>query len=235
MESGCNSPTGTLDIADGKIVQEVLTFLSLVTRIFPAYSIQIKGVSIQNNMQGRLCMDRISTKKIALNGLMIALVFLTTYFTRLPEPIPPGYVNIGDAAIMIAAIVLGKSSGFIAGSIGSCLADLISGAFIYAPITFIVKGVEGFVIGLIMQENRKGKPGELFGIIAVVAGAAIMVAGYFLAESYILGIFDKTFGYTAAVANLPLNLVQGGVSAIIGYVLSTLLIRINIGKYIRGD
>ncbi|MCR4434660.1 MAG: ECF transporter S component [Clostridiales bacterium] len=171
-----------------------------------------------------------SVKKIVLNGLMIALVCLATYFTRIPAPIPPGYVNIGDAVIMIAAILLGRNAGFIAGAIGSCLADLAAGAFIYAPITFVVKGVEGYITGLIASREGAEKSGEVSRIMAVVIGALIMVAGYFAAEAFILGWFDETFGISAALTNLPLNLVQGGVSAVIGYVLSAMLVRTNIQR-----
>lgn len=178
-------------------------------------------------------MNRISTKKIALNGLMIALVFLATYFTRVPEPIPPGYVNIGDAVIMIAAILLGRRSGLLAGAIGSCIADLAAGAFIYAPITLIVKGIEGYAIGAIAFSGNGRSSGEFKRIIAVVVGALIMVGGYFSAESFILGMFDKTFGVTAAVANLPLNLIQGAISAVIGYILAAILTKISLQKYLE--
>ena len=177
-------------------------------------------------------MNGISTKKIVLNGLMIALVFLGTYLTRIPGPVPPGYINFGDAIIMIAAIMLGRNSGFLAGAIGSAIADIAAGGIIFAPITFIVKGVEGYVIGAITTNAGENKKGELLKIIAVVVGAAIMVAGYFFAELTVLKIFDKTFGYTAAITELPFNLIQGGISILIGYTLSTMLKRSGISKLI---
>lgn len=175
-------------------------------------------------------MNKISTKKIALNGLMIALVFLGTYLTRIPGPVPPGYINFGDAIIMIAAILLGRNTGLVAGSIGSAIADIVSGGMIFAPFTFIIKGVEGFVIGLIVTNAGEDRKGEALKIIAVIIGSGIMVAGYFFAELTALQIFDKTFGYTAAITELPLNLIQGGISIIIGYALTSVLTRAGIKK-----
>lgn len=79
-----------------------------------------------------------------INGLMIALVFVVTRFTSIPTPV--GYFNIGDVAIMVTAVLLGKNSGFAAGAIGSAIADISSGYYIFAPVTFIIKGLEGYVI-----------------------------------------------------------------------------------------
>ena len=181
-------------------------------------------------------MNRVSTKKIVLNGLMLALVFLATYFTRIPTPLPGGYFNLGDAVIIITAIILGRTSGLIAGALGSFMADIASGAFLFAPVTLIVKGIEGFVVGTIAHSVKAGEEaagfrgGEFKRMFAAVVGAVIMVAGYFLAEAYILGFFDKEFGIAAAVTELVPNLVQGGLSAVLGYALSELLIKVKVFK-----
>jgi hypothetical protein len=59
-----------------------------------------------------------------------------------------------------------------------------------------------------------------------------MVAGYFLAEAFLLGFFDETFGLTAAVAELLPNSVQGLLSAVLGYILTLVLNRTGIDKYL---
>lgn len=177
-------------------------------------------------------MNKVSTKKLVLNGLMIALVFLATFFTRIPTPLPQGYFNLGDAVIIISAILLGRKSGLIAGGIGSLLADVSAGAFIFAPITLVVKGIEGYIIGSIASSEDGKSTGEVRKIAAAVIGALIMVAGYFLAEAFILGLFDEAFGFMAAVAELPANLLQGGLSVVVGYILTTILGKINIQKYL---
>lgn len=178
-------------------------------------------------------MNKSSTKKLVLNGLMIALVFLTTFFTRIPGPVPPGYINFGDTVIFLAAILIGKNTGLLAGAFGSALADIASpGGILFAPITFVVKGVEGYVVGLITSAAREQKPVEIRKVVAVAVGALIMVAGYFAAEATVLKLVDNAFGFAAAMTELPLNLVQGGVSAVLGYILTALLDRVNIRKYL---
>ena len=178
-------------------------------------------------------MNSISTKRIVLNGLMIALVFLATYFTRIPTPLPGGYFNLGDTVIIIAAIVLGRKSGLLAGAVGSFLADIAYGAFIFAPITLVVKGLEGYIAGTVAHSSADNMPGETRRIVSAAVGAVVMVAGYFLAEAYILSIFNPDFGFAAAVLELVPNTIQGGVSAVVGYALSTLLVRVNIPAMVK--
>ena len=55
-----------------------------------------------------------------------------------------------------------------------------------------------------------------------------MVAGYFTAEWHVLPLIDRNFGYVAAITELPLNLVQGGVSAVAAYVLASILEKVKI-------
>lgn len=209
-------------------------------------------------------MKNYSVKKLVLSGIMIALVFLATYFTRIPTPLPGGYFNLGDAAIMLAAVFLGPVGGLVAGAIGSSIADLAAGALLFAPITLVVKGLEGLIVGLFAAKYRQQKAREqqafatrktteiqqstenkqtgsqqavivslnyhLAGTVAV--GAVIMAAGYFAAEAFLLGFFDEAFGWTAAVTELLPNFIQGGLSAILGYILIVLLSKMNIEKYI---
>lgn len=174
-------------------------------------------------------------KKIVLNGLMIALVLLVTYFTKIPGPV--GYFNLGDVVIIIAAVILGKSSGFIAGAFGSALADIFSGHIIFAPITFLVKGLEGFLVGYIIHSlGRKLQIKEaVTRIIAIVVGCVFMVLGYFLSEMYILGFFSSEYGLAQALIELPINAVQGGVSIVVGYVITTQLTKIKALKHIAAE
>ncbi|HHW47978.1 MAG TPA: ECF transporter S component [Clostridiaceae bacterium] len=175
-----------------------------------------------------------STKKLVLNGVMIALVFLATRLISIPGPIPPGIINLGDSVIMITAILLGARSGFVAGALGSALADItFPGGFVFAPVTFVVKGLEGYIVGMVASGSEKeGKNFFLKSVVAVIIGAIVMVAGYFLAEAFVLSMFDTTFGYTFAVTELPFNLAQGCISAIVSYILSILLNKANIRDWL---
>lgn len=179
-------------------------------------------------------MTRDSIKKMVLSGVFIALVFLSTYFTRVPTPLPGGYFNLGDASIMIAAVLLGPVAGLIAGAIGSALADLAAGAFIFVPATFIVKGLEGLIAGLMtVKLRKKGIAGASYHFLlafAVFAAAVIIVAGYFIAEAFVLGEFDPAFGLTAAIAELLPNTIQAVLSAVLGYILILVISKIKVDK-----
>jgi uncharacterized membrane protein len=194
------------------------------------------------NIFGGIALKNDSVRKLAMNGLMIALVFLATYFTRIPTFLPGGYFNLGDSIIMLASAFLGPVGGLIAGGIGSAFADLAAGAFIFAPITLVVKGIEGLVVGLLAanyiksnglkQPGTGSNPANLNLILALAVGAIIMVAGYFSGEAFILSLFDKAFGIVAAAGELVANLIQGGLSAILAYFLIIVLSRMGVQKYI---
>ncbi len=174
-------------------------------------------------------------KRIVLNGLMIALVFLVTYFTKIPGPV--GYFNLGDVAIIIAAVILGKYSGFIAGAFGSALADIFVGFAFFAPVTFLVKGLEGFLTGYIIHSlgSRLKIREGVTRIIAIVAGCTFMVMGYFLAETYILSVVSSEYGLAQALTELPTNVVQGVVSIVAGYAITTQLLKIRAVKRIAAE
>lgn len=182
-------------------------------------------------------MKNSSIKKMVLTSLFIALVFLSTYFTRIPTPLPGGYFNLGDAAIMLAAVLMGPVAGLIAGAVGSALADLAAGALLFVPVTFAVKGIEGLVVGLLtVKLRKKGITGSSFHfslVLAVIAGAIIIAAGYFLAEAFVLGAFDPAFGLTAAVTELLPNSVQGALSAALGYILVLVLSKMKVDRLLN--
>lgn len=153
-------------------------------------------------------------RAIVYTALAIAMVALSTMIIKIPS-IKGGYINFGDIMIFITAVFLGRTAGFLAGGIGSAMADLILGYSVYAPATFIIKGLEGLICSLILRrgENRKINIPSL--IIAMVIAAAWMVFGYFMYEYKIGSLLfaNEDFGITTALLNLPGNIIQGVVSA----------------------
>lgn len=176
-------------------------------------------------------MENSKTKWIVMNGLMIALVFLVTFFTKIPGPVGP--FNIGDAVIMVTAIIMGRNSGMLAGALGSAAADIAMGYALFSPFTLVVKGLEGYIVGTIAYQGKSEKAGAARMIVGVAVGALVMIAGYFFSEFLILPVFNKDFGLAMAINDMvSVNLIQGGVSAVVGYILSTLLIKANVRKHI---
>lgn len=186
---------------------------------------------------GDIMKSRWTSKKMAVTGIMLGLTFAATYFTRIPIPMTQGYFNIGDTVIVITAILLGPVSGFFVGSLGSMTADFAAGYALFAPLTFVVKGLEGLLIGIIFSlcVRRLSREWEKIAAAAAatIAGMVVMVAGYYIGEAYILNLFSEGYGYAAAAAELPLNILQGALSAVVGITMSTLLLRLNVKKYLE--
>lgn len=165
-----------------------------------------------------------SIHKIALCALFTALIFVATYFIAIPMP-AIGYINLGDAFILIASLVLGPIGAICAG-VGSALADLMLGYAIYAPATLVIKSSMAIVCcfiyrGFIKFTNR-------FASIAIgtIIAELIMVLGYFLFE-WIL------YGFAAAVVNILFNAIQGGISLVLSnVVISILLSNKSASRYI---
>lgn len=150
------------------------------------------------------------TKKIVLNGLMTALVCIATMVIQVPTPGTNGYVNVGDAVIFITSILFGPLAGMLAGGVGSALADLLSGYPHWALFTLIIKGLEGYLVGIIVGKNNT-IPRNIFSILI---GIVVMVIGYFLAGAILKGSF------IVSAASIPSNIVQGIVSMIIAVPLA---------------
>ena len=74
------------------------------------------------------------TKKIVMTALFAALACVATMSIRIPTPGTGGYIHPGDAVVILSGIILGPVYGFLAAGIGSCMADLLGGYFIYVQI-----------------------------------------------------------------------------------------------------
>lgn len=88
-----------------------------------------------------------SKKRTALLGLFGALVIVATAVMRFPVPTFNLYFNLGEAVIYLTALLFGGPSGAIVGGVGSALADVLGGYPVWAPITLVIKGLEGYIVG----------------------------------------------------------------------------------------
>lgn len=84
-------------------------------------------------------MKKLNVQKLTLCGVMAALVFVMTYFPKIPVPVTGGYVHLGDGAIFLSVLLLGPL-GIPAAAVGSMLSDLIGGYMVYVLPTFLIKG-----------------------------------------------------------------------------------------------
>ena len=161
------------------------------------------------------------TRKLIFSALFAALCCAATMIIKFPTAI--GYVNAGDAVVLLGAFLLGPWWGALAAGLGSALADLLAGYAMYVPGTLLIKALMALAAGKLLNTLGLKKPVPA----AVAAGCiaeAIMVAGYFLYECFILG-----YG-AAALGSVPFNLLQGVFGAAAGAALFAALCKM---PYVR--
>lgn len=162
----------------------------------------------------------LTTKKIALTAVMSALA---AALTLVSVPLPGGgYYNFGDVAIFSAAATLGPFLAALVGGLGGALGDLILGYTFYAPFTLLIKAVEALVAGALFALFKRAFVKEsgrvknfVFSFLSNLAGGLLMAAGYFVAE----GLLLAEGGWQGGLVNLPWNVLQGAVSAVVAPVL----------------
>jgi len=157
-------------------------------------------------------MALLTSRDAAAVAIMAAATAATTMLLVIPFAPTRGFFNIGDAMVMFSGLAFGARVGFLAGGIGSALADILLGFGFYAPFTLFIKGMEGYVVGLIGKGRSFG-----YKVGGVVAGAAVMMMGYFMVQWAVLG-------FEVAVAELiAVNSLQVTFGGIISLTLSGIL------------
>lgn len=146
---------------------------------------------------------KLNVQKLTLCGVMAALVFVMTYFPKIPVPVTGGYVHLGDGAIFLSVLLLGPL-GIPAAAVGSMLSDLIGGYMVYVLPTFLIKGLVALVAWKLC---RKDQP--LLALLSFLLAEAVMVLGYFLLEWALYGV-------ASAAAAIGPNVVQGIAGVLIG-------------------
>jgi uncharacterized membrane protein len=150
-----------------------------------------------------LMKSRLTPAMIGLLAVLIALTTVLTYLVRIPTP-AKGYLNFSDVAITFTALAFGPWVGAIAGGVGTAIADLI-GFPVYAPISLVVHGLQGLVIGLIGYRQRN----PWMVILAWLAGAVVMVVGYLIGGIPIAGL-------PTSALDIPGNIIQALAGALLG-------------------
>lgn len=154
-------------------------------------------------------MQDAKVKKLAIAGVMAAMICVLTIFPHIP--LGSGYIHLGDGLILLAVMLLGPL-GIPAAAVGSMLADLLVYP-VYAPVTLVVKGLMAAVTWLIYRKNDRKRT-----VLAFIAAEAVMVLGYFVYEWIAVPEF--------ALADIPGNLIQAVAGVCVGLVLTTLVPRL---------
>ncbi len=155
--------------------------------------------------------------KLVLTALFMALCCAGT-FINVPSPASQGYLNMGDCFVLLSGWLLGPVYGFIAAGVGSAISDVVLGYAMYAPATFIIKGLMALVVFSIARVfTKKSKDAKIFPrILSAVVAEIIMVGGYYLYDSLVYGNF------ITPLAGIAGNSVQ----ALFGIVCSVIIMQI---------
>lgn len=200
-------------------------------------------------------MKRNTTNKLILAAFFASLTCVMTLVVTIPNTLG-GYVNLGDGFVILSGWMLGPFFGFLAAGIGSSLADIISSYVIYAPATFLIKGLTALTAYCVfnalvkrfgagrhrddaLSSSAYGKADEnnreiKFTRMTGANGIALRLVSALSAECVmILGYFlysSILYGSIAAAASIPGDLIQSAC----GIFLSILLYGIiNRTRFLR--
>lgn len=140
-------------------------------------------------------------QEMVITAVFIALTFVITTYINVRIPFIPangGLVHLGNVPVFVAAAIFGKRTGALTGAVGLGLFDLLNGWVSWAPFTFVICGLIGYVYGVVM----KGRNHIGFHVLAVFLAVVIKIAGYYVAEGIIYG------NWVAPAASIPGNIVQ---------------------------
>ncbi|MDY5436183.1 ECF transporter S component [Peptostreptococcus porci] len=154
---------------------------------------------------------KFTTKDLVECALLTALIFVATRFINITLPISMkgGLIHLGTGMLFISSIVFGEKKGAISGAFGMAIFDILSGWAVWAPFTFVIRGIMGYMLGKISHINGKNGNSIVANIIAMLISTIWMIIGYYFTEVILYGNWITPF------TSMPGDLAQGIVGAII--------------------
>lgn len=134
-----------------------------------------------------------TTYKLSLTAISAALVCVATMVISVYVPATKGYFNIGEIGVYSTAMLFGPVVGAFAGGVGSMLADLLLGYPVYAPATFIIKAVEGAIVGYLCSKTPSLKKTNR-KIFTITTGIILGLLVVWLGISYYTGEIELSIG-----------------------------------------
>lgn len=169
-----------------------------------------------------------NTQRLAIIGLMAAMVFVATYFLHIDIPTPLGktMLHFGNVMCVLSGLLFGGLTGGLAAGIGSAIYDLMDPAF--APefwITFLLKFAMAFIAGSIAgRSGAKVRPARL--IVAAITGAVSYTILY-VAKTVIVQYFvmraEWATVWTVVVTKGSVSLFNAALAAAVSVVLALAL------------
>jgi uncharacterized membrane protein len=151
------------------------------------------------------------TLDLVMTAMLVALVFLSTFFLniKLPISVNGGLVHLGTAMLFIASILFGPKKGALAGAIGMGLFDIVGGWLLWAPITIVARGLQGFIVGKIAWSNGRKGSSLALNVTATIVSIPFMIAVYYFGEVILYG------NWIVPLTSIPGDLLQNALGMII--------------------
>jgi len=141
--------------------------------------------------------------RVVVLAALMALTAVLTTLVRVPIAPTRGYIHLGDVGVYFAAFAFGPIMGLLAGGVGTAMADVFSGFAHWAPLTLVIHGLQGWLAGAIGYRATAKRQ-----LVGWLAGSAVMVGGYFLAEVVLYGV-------GAALVELLPNVLQAALGGLV--------------------
>lgn len=151
--------------------------------------------------------------RIVVLAALMALTAVLTSLVRVPVAPTRGYIHLGDVGVYFAAFAFGPVIGFLAGGVGTAMADVALGFAHWAPLTLLIHGCQGWLAGKL---GHRAEPRRQ--LLAWAVGSGVMVGGYFLAEVVL-------YGLGAALVEVLPNVVQAMVGGLVALPLTAAIRR----------
>lgn len=152
-----------------------------------------------------------SIRKLTTAGVLAAAIILLTTLVSIPMPGGLGYINLGDAGVLLAGVLLGGGWGALCAGAASAVSDILLGWGVYAPATFVIKGLVALLAGLLFGVAKRN-----LRYVFLFVAALIVPLGYFLFETLL-------YGTGAALPNVLFNTIQCLIGASVATALTVVL------------
>lgn len=157
------------------------------------------------------------TKQMTLLSMLIALNVALSVVVKVPTP--TGFVSLVEVGIFLAAWRFGRTSGMIVGGLTGFLLDLLAGYPQWMLFSLLIHGAEGWLI-----DTRAKRFKYAWSLVTAII---VVVVGYWLAGGLLMWLMagmnlSLLTALTAALAEIPLNIVQ----VLVGWVVARILIQV---------
>lgn len=154
-------------------------------------------------------------RQLCLAAAMTAVVFLATFVPRIP--IPLGYAHLGDAAIFLMVLFVGRREMLFAACFGSALSDLLGGFPLWIVPTLVIKFFMADIAWRLIRPDHRETASLLRMTMGFLAGSLWMAVAYTLFGSL---LYDSL---AAGLASAPGLIAEGLLNTAVAIVAAGLL------------